>query len=41
MATRVVAHTKQELRNKAHKVDVAFSQERSILVKKVLELQVS
>ncbi len=30
----------QELKTKAHKADVAFSQERSVLVKKVIELQV-
>ena len=30
----------QELRSKAHKADAAFSQERSVLVKKVIELQV-
>ncbi len=30
----------QELRAKAHKADVAFAQERSVLVKKIIELQV-
>ena len=29
------------MRNKAHKIDAAFAQERSVLVKKVIELQVA
>ena len=30
----------QELRGKSQKADAAFSQERAVLVKKVIELQV-
>jgi len=29
------------MRSKAHKIDAAFAQERSVLVKKVIELQVT
>ncbi len=30
----------QDMRSKAHKIDAAFAQERAVLVKKVIELQV-